>query len=226
MILIAEISNMHEGSVEKAKELIRVARESGADLVKGQAFLPSDMVGVGTMHYDFYRKCALKEKQLYELMEYARSIGTTFFCSVLSASLADFEEDQDYYKLTARQTASFKLEQLKSYDLSTCFVSMAKLREYPFKRAQVLYAEGYNMPFDVGVYKAIGEYINRPIGVSHHNRCIKALLEICKRFSVPVIEKHFYLGDEISFKGQVYRDCEHAADPNLFAELATAVKGK
>lgn len=223
-LLIAEISNMHEGSVEKAKELIRVAKESGADLVKGQAFLPSDMVGVGTMPYDFYRKVALKEKHLLELLEYAESIGTHFFCSVLSASLMDFEEEQAYQKLTAKQTREYKPELLKHYDRSDTFVSMNTLREYPFKRAKILYAEGYNTPFDLSEYQRITDYFGRPIGVSHHNRCILALLEIHKRYHLPVIEKHFYLGNEISFKGHVYRDCQHAADPKKFAELAKAVK--
>jgi sialic acid synthase SpsE len=46
-MLVAEISNVHFGSVLKARELIMTAYECGADLVKGQAFKAEDVAPLG-----------------------------------------------------------------------------------------------------------------------------------------------------------------------------------
>jgi sialic acid synthase SpsE len=225
MILIAEISNMHGGSLEKAKELIRVAHESGADLVKGQAFLPTDMVGVGVMPFQFYRQCSLKLVQIRELIAYARSIGSDFFCSIISTSLVALEKEQGYRKITARQSREFPEKLLKIYDTENTFISMNSVIERAyFEKAKLLYAEDYCKPFDLTEYLKIRAWYQRPIGVSHHNKSIDALVEIAKEHPLPVVEKHFFLGDELVYKGQTYRDCLHAADPQTFSALAKALK--
>lgn len=220
MFLIAEISNMHAGDLDKAKELIRVARECGADAVKGQAFLPSDMLAHGVMPYEFYRRSAFTQAQLVELMEYARSIGTDFFCSILSPSLKDLELLQKYWKLTAKQSASLSHETLESYDIPTAFVSLNQAGPYRFQHAHLMYAQGYMGAFDWSVFGYLRRYYDRPMGVSHHNKDIASLLTVIADFDPPVVEKHFYLGEDLIFGGELYRDCLHAADPNTFTALA------
>ena len=41
--IVAEMSANHAGSLERAKEIIRIARESGADCIKIQTYTPDTM---------------------------------------------------------------------------------------------------------------------------------------------------------------------------------------
>lgn len=222
MLLIAEISNMHLGSLPRAKELIRRAVDCGADLVKAQAFKAHDMISHGTMPAEFYHQCAFKYDDFLELMYYAELIGTKFFCSIISSDFAHIEHVQPYMKITAKQTQEFDMLTLAyRYDNCRTFVSMNTLRELPLQNAHVMYAEKYNQPFEWDNYGKISCYYRKPVGISHHNKNVSELLAVIKTFRPPVVEKHFYLGEDIVFKGQLYRDCLHAADEKTFQRIAS-----
>ena len=98
-MLIAEIGNNHFGSMEKAKELIRVAKECGADVVKGQAFLAKDLT-TGSMHHEFYEMCSMNLDQNIELFSYAYTIGIDMFFSVFSDGFEELERLQKYKKIS------------------------------------------------------------------------------------------------------------------------------
>ncbi len=224
-ILIAEISNMHLGSMVKAKQLIRTAAQCGADMVKGQAFVAKDMLANGVMTLEFYQKCALSFYDYIELLEYADSIGTIFFYSVLSVKMNMITARQTYRKVTAKQFANRSPRDIRAVDTETTFISMGQLREIELSNAHLMYAYQYNQPICLATYQDMLHYYKRPIGISHHEKVIKPLMELSKEYDLPVIEKHFYLGDDIVFDGRRYRDCDHAANPTNFEILAKAVKG-
>ena len=84
-MLIAELGCNHFGSMAKAKEMIRVARESGADVVKLQAFEEAgDVAWWGSMPPNFYQEVALTLHQHLELIDYGKSIGAEIAYSVFS----------------------------------------------------------------------------------------------------------------------------------------------
>jgi len=103
--VIAEIGHNHQGSVEKAREMIRVAKESGANAVKFQkrdnrnlyvASLynkPYDHENSFGATYGEHREYLEFGKSQYdELMSYARGLGITLFATAFDFSSVDFLE--------------------------------------------------------------------------------------------------------------------------------------
>jgi pseudaminic acid synthase len=93
--LIAEMSNNHLGSVDRAKQIILAAKRAGADAVKIQTYdadaLTMDSVKpdfmihtplwAGKTYYQLYKEIALPLEQTSILFAYAREIGITLFSS-------------------------------------------------------------------------------------------------------------------------------------------------
>lgn len=92
--IIAEIGINHNGSIDKCKELIDIAKVAGCDYVKIQKREPDLCVPEhqknkiketpwGTMTYlEYKKKIEFNEDQIKELIEYCIYKGITFFASV------------------------------------------------------------------------------------------------------------------------------------------------
>jgi sialic acid synthase len=101
--VVAELGNNHQGSVETAKQLIRVASECGADAVKmqkrdnralmtrAQYDSPYDNEHSFGATYGRHRDALeLPREAWVELRDYARELGITFFASAWDIPSADF----------------------------------------------------------------------------------------------------------------------------------------
>jgi N-acetylneuraminate synthase len=121
--IIAEISGNHNGSLDRAKELIKLAKENGADCVKIQTYTPDTMT-IKSNKDDFLIKGGLWDGynlwDLYdwaqtpfewqkELFEYANNIGITMISTPFDESAVDLLESLScpFYKV-----ASFELTDL------------------------------------------------------------------------------------------------------------------
>tara|TARA_B100001093_G_scaffold163411_1_gene155773 strand:+ start:211 stop:1227 length:1017 start_codon:yes stop_codon:yes gene_type:complete len=121
--IIAEISGNHNGSIDRAKELIKLAKENGADCVKIQTYTPDTMT-IKSNKDDFLIKGGLWDGynlwDLYdwaqtpfewqkELFGYANSIGITMISTPFDESAVDLLESLGcpFYKV-----ASFELTDL------------------------------------------------------------------------------------------------------------------
>jgi len=117
--VIAEISANHNGSIETAKKLIQIAKESGASAVKLQTYTP-DTITLDSDQDDFRIKEGLwKGSTLYQLYEsaytpwdwqpelfrYAKEVGITIFSSPFDTTAVDFLESLD---APAYKIASFE----------------------------------------------------------------------------------------------------------------------
>ena len=90
--IIAEMSANHAGSINRAKEIIHAAKESGADCIKIQTYTPDTLtidcdneyfnVKNGTWGgeklYDLYKKAYTPWEWQGELKEEAENIGLDF----------------------------------------------------------------------------------------------------------------------------------------------------
>lgn len=121
--IIAEMSANHSGSIERAKEIIRTAKEWGADCVKIQTYTPDTLtidchnqyfqVENGTWDgenlYGLYGKAYTPWEWQKELKEEADRIGIDFFSTPFDTTSVDFLETlgMEFYKI-----ASFELVDL------------------------------------------------------------------------------------------------------------------
>jgi N-acetylneuraminate synthase/N,N'-diacetyllegionaminate synthase len=115
-MIIAEAGVNHNGDLLKAKELIRVASESGADYVKFQTFKADKMVskkakkaGYQTKNFGegddsqfgMLKKLEIPLEWYFELTEYAKSLGISFLSTGFDEESIDFLETlhPDLYKI-------------------------------------------------------------------------------------------------------------------------------
>jgi N-acetylneuraminate synthase/sialic acid synthase len=114
--VIAEIGHNHQGKLETAKEMFKVAKESGADAVKLQKRNNRELFTKGGYerpyenpnsygatygeHREYLEFGGIEYK---ELMDYAKEIGVTFFSTAFDFSSADFLEklDMPAYKIAS-----------------------------------------------------------------------------------------------------------------------------
>lgn len=118
--VIAEMSANHAGKIENAKEIIKAAKESGADCIKIQTYTPDTMtidcnnsyfhIAEGTWKdeklYHLYEKAYTPWEWQAELMKYAKEVGVDFFSTPFDRTSVDFLEGigVGFYKI-----ASFEL---------------------------------------------------------------------------------------------------------------------
>ncbi|MCF8057826.1 MAG: pseudaminic acid synthase [Bacteriovoracaceae bacterium] len=121
--LIAEISANHNGKIQKALDLIRKAKEAGADAVKIQTYTPDTMTlrsdkddfkivdgtWKGYTLYDLYKEAHTPWEWHQELFNYAKEVGITIFSSPFDETAVDFLEDLN---VPAFKVASFEIVDL------------------------------------------------------------------------------------------------------------------
>jgi len=77
--VIAEVGINHEGSLEKAKELIAAAKDADADAVKLQTYQTHLRVNADNQFFDLLKNCETTYDEQAQMKEYADSIGIEFF---------------------------------------------------------------------------------------------------------------------------------------------------
>lgn len=118
--IIAEMSANHAGSIERAKEIIRAAKEAGADCIKIQTYTPdtltidchneyfsiNDGLWEGENLYSLYSKAFTPWEWQVQLKNEAERVGIDFFSTPFDRSSVDFLENLgvEFYKI-----ASFEL---------------------------------------------------------------------------------------------------------------------
>jgi len=103
-LVIAEAGVNHDGNLSTAKELIDVAADCGADLVKFQTFIAEDLVTMDAMtakyqkdtennsesQYQLLKKLELSQANHVELVAHSRARGIEFFSTAFDFNSIDF----------------------------------------------------------------------------------------------------------------------------------------
>ena len=107
--IVAEIGSNWEGSLSKAKKLIRLSKKAGADAVKFQVWRAKDLYSSKHPHWKDIKKSELSFKKIKILKKYSDEIGIEFFCSAFYPEAIDFLEsiNMKRYKVASR-TCIFK----------------------------------------------------------------------------------------------------------------------
>lgn len=217
--LVAEIGNNHFGSLEKAKEMIKVALDSGADLVKLQAIDGDEIMG--SMPRNFYKKCEFSTEQYIELIYYGLDIGMDVFYSIISDKHNAIMMHEFYHKVSARQWDNL-CEDSACLDSGDVIISISASGSLvPMNRATMMYASDY-LTDDPQLERIrhLNEFYGRPCGYSDHTIGIKYPKRAISEFRVPILEKHFTLEKDLKWSGVTFRDTVHGADPKELAKLA------
>ena len=126
--IIAEIGTSHEGSIQKAKQLVDAAVESGANTVKFQWVYADEILHPDTGFvqlptgkiplYQRFRELECNPDFYYEMQDYVHKKGAKFCCSPFG--LKSLEQllsiNPDFVKIASPELNHFKmLEKLADY---------------------------------------------------------------------------------------------------------------
>ncbi len=119
LLTIAELSGNHNGSFERAVEMVRAAAGAGADAIKVQTYTADSItldsnrpefqaegLWEGRTLYDLYGEASMPWEWQRDLCQESRRLGVPFFSSVFDLSSIDFLEDID---VAGYKIASFEL---------------------------------------------------------------------------------------------------------------------
>lgn len=226
-MIIAEVGNNHFGSLQSAKDHIRVAKDCGVDAVKFQAFKPGDFQG--SMPKSFYELCSFTYAEYLQVIDFGKYINMPVFFSIFNTDFLGLENHTDYRKLAAWQTNEMSTELLEEIDDPFTIVSVnGQAKTLPnLSQAIILYATDYNC--EDPILERLGimqKFYKRPVGLSDHSVGIQTCKEAIDLYEVPVIEKHFTLRKNVEYQGQVFRDTVHGCNPTEMAELVEYFKSK
>jgi pseudaminic acid synthase len=123
--LIGEVSANHNGSIDRAKEIIQHAALAGFDAVKLQAYTPESLTidsnkldfqikaGLwrGRTLFDLYKEASMPLDWHNELFKFCQSLGITVFSSVFDRSVVDLLENLDCpaYKIASFECIDLEL---------------------------------------------------------------------------------------------------------------------
>lgn len=123
--IVAEVSANHNGSLERAREIITMAHEQGADAVKLQTYTPDTMtidcdrdefmisegLWQGYSLYDLYKWAQTPFEWQEELFSHARSLGITVFSTPFDETAVELLNNLDApaYKIASFENVDLPL---------------------------------------------------------------------------------------------------------------------
>ena len=125
IFFIAELSANHNGSLERAKKLIKCAKVNGASAIKLQTYTAETMtfnsnkkifkikegLWKGYKLWDLYNKAKTPYKWHPELFKYAKKLNIPIFSTPFDISAVDFLEELDcpFYKVSSFEMTDLEL---------------------------------------------------------------------------------------------------------------------
>jgi N,N'-diacetyllegionaminate synthase len=203
MILIAEIGINHNGSLHLAHELIRQAKQNGADIAKFQFYDPAKIFGPHGSHpnEEAYKQ-ALTVQFGYEdarrLKQWCDEEGIEFMASAFDEERFLWLEElgAKRHKIASRTVQETELCEKMLATGKECFISLGLWtgKGVPFMAANASYllcVTKYPCEYsDISLPRNFAESVFR--GFSDHTLGIEASLAAMAR-GATVIEKHFTL---------------------------------
>lgn len=193
--IIAEMSANHAGSLDRAKEIIRAAKESGADCIKIQTYTPDTLtidcdneyfhIEKGTWEgenlYQLYGKAYTPWEWQKELRDEAARVGIDFLSTPFDPTSVDFLEELgvDFYKIASFELVDIPLLEYvaaknKPIIMSTGMGTLEEITE----AVEAIYRTGNRQLVLMkcsSAYPAKSEEMN-----------LRTITDLKKRFDVPV----------------------------------------
>ena len=223
MLIIAEIGTGHNGSIQKAKELIAAAKESGADAVKFQIVYADEILHPDTGFvelptgriplYERFKDLECSIDFYTELAHYTQQQGLLFSASAFGLRSADelrqlnpafvkiASPELNHFPLLAR-AASFRLPVILSSGVSR-LSDIERALDYldtqglpPDMRALLHCVTAYPAPetdYNTAVLQSLSALFNIPVGISDHSLDPAAVPLAGLLSGACILEKHICL---------------------------------
>lgn len=216
--VIAEIGINHEGSMAKAKRMVRDAKAAGAECVKFQAHVIADeMTGAakkvipGNAKESIWKimeRCAFSEKQDRELKAYVEKLGMIYLSTPFSRAAADqlHRMKVSAYKIGSGECNNYPLiDHVASFgkpmiistgmnDVKSVAKTVAILRKRKVPFALLNCTSMYPTPYDKvrlgGIAQLQKAFPDAVIGQSDHSICNYTCFGAAA-LGASILEKHF-----------------------------------
>ena len=246
--LIAEIGVNHNGSVQLAKEMVQVAKESGADAVKFQTYKTEELVVKSSpmvnyqkenytdklSYYEMLKKHELSYDQFSEINDYCTQQEIIFFSKGYLTQL-DFLDSLDvllhkvdsasiiYHELIHAVAARGKLVLLSTgmATLQEIISAVEIIRSYKTPLVVLHCTSAYPTPaeaINLSRMSYLSKVFNEAVGFSDHSQGCTAALAAVA-LGAQVVEKHFTLDKKM--KGP---DHKASIEPEEFKTLAQGIR--
>jgi N,N'-diacetyllegionaminate synthase len=243
VMIVAEIGNNHEGSVELGRQLVDKAADAGVDAVKFQTFKTETFVSPSDVdRFNRMKGFELTTENFEELAIRARNNGLLFISTPLDMPSATFlikivdalkiaSGDNTFYPLIELVSKSDKPiilstgfadeEQIK---FSASFIKNNRPMRTSYSGLALLHCvSAYPVnPFDANLsaIRTLAEkFPSTTIGYSDHTIGNEAAI-LAVAAGARIIEKHFTIDRNYS----EFRDHQLSADPTSMAELVTKIR--
>jgi N-acetylneuraminate synthase len=195
-MIIAEISGNHNGDLHRAKQLIKLAYEAGADAVKLQTYTadtitlnsnrPEFQINDGGLWhgrnlYELYKWAYTPWEWHAELFEYAHSLGILIFSSPFDETAVDFLEGLDcpIYKIASFEAMDLPLIKKAAETGKPLIISTGVIDDEQIHEALETVYSTVNR--NVSLLLCVSQY---PANPEDYN--LLTLSNMAKRFKVPV----------------------------------------
>ena len=224
--IIAEVGVNHNGSIQLAGQLIKAAKEAGADAVKFQAYKTEELVISNApkaayqktkekeSQFEMLKRLELSESQIEELVRYCQKVKIMFLCTPFDEDSAEFlfKLNIPIFKIGSGEITNFPLiKQISGYQkpimLSTGMSDLSEIREAieiirsTGNRKLILLHCTSNYPakfedVNLKAINALKREFEVPVGYSDHSEGLDVSLAAVV-LGACVIEKHFTLDKDL-----------------------------
>ena len=240
VLIIAEIGNNHEGSIEEAKKLIRAAAEAGANAVKFQTFVSEFYASADqSERLARLKKFELSESDWMLLAELARDLGLEFFSTPVDLVSAErLNHVQKIFKISSgdnlfwplvEKVASFGKPTLISTGLTeeedilkivSFWEQRAPLEDLALLHCVASYPTSPEEANLAAIHTLVRKFPQMVVGYSDHTLGVETA-PLAVAAGARIVEKHFTLDKNYS----KFRDHQISADPAELKELVSQIRG-
>lgn len=216
--IIAEFGINHEGSMKKAKQMVRDAAKQGAECIKFQSHVIEDEMSADAKKvipgnatesiWDIMSRCAFNEKQEKELKAYTEKFGMLYLSTPFSRAAADRLRGMNVlaYKIGSGECNNYPLiEHIAKFkkpviistgmnDISSVRTAVKIFRKYKTPFALLHCTSMYPTPYDKVRLGALAElkraFPHAVIGLSDHSLGNYTCFG-ATALGASILEKHF-----------------------------------
>lgn len=247
--IIAEIGSNFDGSLEKAKKLIKLAKDSGADAAKFQSFKTDELLSKGGFKkktafqtkwnksvWEVYRDAELPREWHRELNKHAKKVGIHFFSSPWDFEAVDILDKLNVpaFKIGSGDITYHEiLKYIASKDKPVLLATGASTIEEVNEAIKVIRKEGnekiillhsvvqYPSPIKDANLKVLNTLREKfQLNVGYSDHSPGSLIALGSvSLGACVIEKHFTINENLTGP-----DHPHSMDPKSFKEMVLNIR--